>query len=63
MPSVAAISGVWLRRIGDHAEVLVEVDGRWRLVITELTDGYYSHIAETAAILQAPFDPLERDKL
>lgn len=55
------ITGVWLRRIGDTAEVLVERDGRWFLVIDELADGNYSHMVEPAGILQAPLDPLERD--
>jgi len=40
------ITAVWLRRIGDHAEVLVEIDGQWRLVTRERFDGLFSHIAE-----------------
>lgn len=37
---------VWLRREGDHAIVLVEVDGEWREVIRERYDGQFSHIWE-----------------
>jgi hypothetical protein len=52
------ITGVWLRRRGDDAEVLVEVDGVWRLVIAEYYDGAFSHITEQSGIRKAPADPL-----
>jgi hypothetical protein len=48
------ITGLWLRREGDDAVVLVEVDGEWRKVITERFDGAFSHIAESTYILDAP---------
>lgn len=52
------ITGLWLRRIGDDAEVLIEVNGEWRKVIAERYDGAFSHIAEQPAMLKAPADPL-----
>ena len=61
-----SISGVWLRRIGDKVQVLVEASGiidgkwfhdpKWLLVIEEQADGAFSHIAETEGILQSPID-------
>ena len=50
------ITGLWLRREGNDAVVLVEVDGEWRKVIVEYWDGAYSHISEQAAIRKAPVD-------
>jgi hypothetical protein len=44
------IGAVWLRKIGHDVQVLVEVEGRWRLVISEPEDGNYSHIVEAAGI-------------
>jgi hypothetical protein len=70
MDSVA-ITGVWLRTIkhypgnerGEHEtediEVLVEIDGRWRKVIEEISadqGGPISHIVEVAGITKAPLD-------
>lgn len=53
-----AVSGVWLRRIGDYAEVLVEIDGDWRLAIVERLDGFFSHIIEPSGMQSAPkWDP------
>ncbi len=49
-----SVSGVWLRRVGDDIQVLVETNGRWKLVITELMDGQISHIVEPAGIKNAP---------
>jgi len=40
------ITAVWLRRIGDQAQVLVEIRGQWRLAIEEYFDAPFSHIAE-----------------
>lgn len=53
-----AISGVWLRREGEDAVVLVEIDGEWRRVIVERVDGSFSHIAERGGIENAPKDTL-----
>jgi hypothetical protein len=47
------ITGAWLRRQGDKAEMLVEVDGEWRLVAVEPLDSPFSHIAEPSNILKA----------
>lgn len=57
------IGGVWLRQTVDAGgpkdiEVLVEVDGKWRLCITEHPHGPVSHIIEPAGIAQSPLDPL-----
>jgi hypothetical protein len=49
-----AISGVWLRRVGNRAVVAVEVNGQWRDVITEDCDAAFSHIAEISGIAKAP---------
>ena len=47
------VSAVWLRRIDDRAEVLVEIDGKWYEIIREFFDNNmsrnendYSHIME-----------------
>lgn len=48
-----AVDGIWLRRIGDEVQVLADVGGAWRLVITEHADGNYSHIVEPAGIRSA----------
>lgn len=39
------ITAIWLRRIGDKVQVLVEIEKVWRLAIEEC-DGSFSHIAE-----------------
>ena len=41
-----AVDGIWLRREGDHAVVLVERDGRWLEIIREYIDAPFSHICE-----------------
>jgi hypothetical protein len=60
-----AIEGVWCRKLGSgtdqRIEVLVEVDGKWRLIQTHrgLTlDGELSHITEPGGIADAPEDTL-----
>ena len=40
------ITGVWLRRFGDEVQVLVEINGEWRKVITENVEGSFSRFAE-----------------
>ncbi|MDP2270904.1 MAG: hypothetical protein Q8K32_09250 [Archangium sp.] len=59
------VTGVWLRTAGGEAgprrlEVLVEVDGKWRLLQSEPTNhfGAISHITEPAGIELAPEDYL-----
>ena len=44
------ISGLWLRREGRHAVVLVERDGRWHEVIREPLDAQFSCIVEPNGI-------------
>lgn len=51
-----AISGVMLRRSGDHAIVEVEIAGEWFEVIREHLESNFSHIAEPAAFLGKPSD-------
>jgi hypothetical protein len=55
------ITGVWLRtKVNDAGEneneVLVEVEGVWRLVISEPVDGVASAIVESSGIEKAPVD-------
>jgi hypothetical protein len=52
------VSGIWLRLNDDdnRIEVLAEVDGDWRLVITEYNGGLFSHIVEPLGIRSAPYD-------
>lgn len=60
------ITGVWLRTSGDHVQVLLEIDGRWRLINDELVAEIYppgrvipiGHITEPLGILKAPTDPI-----
>lgn len=42
---------VWLRREGDYAIVLVEIDGQWVEIIREYYDGNFSHIWEDRSVL------------
>lgn len=67
MKNTIAISGIWLRprlpskdeKYG-RVEVLVEVDGKWRVVCSEqLMDGdktIISHIAESGGIKNSELD-------
>jgi hypothetical protein len=63
MQEPIAISGLWLRVIGDRIEVLVEIDKAWRLVIQEATgttiEAGIGHIANPSGIRKAPPDPLQ----
>jgi hypothetical protein len=56
------ITGVWLRSMGSDfgtdLEVLIEIDGQWRLVIEELADSTISHIVEEPGMASAPRDTL-----
>lgn len=65
--TTVSISGIWLRKIGDKVQVLVESKGKqgrhWFLVIEEQEDGAFSHIAEPSGILDAPVDPFEGEPL
>lgn len=59
-PSVA-VGGVWLRKVGQYGlEVLTEVGGQWRVVISEKWpadgQGEISHIVEPTGIMRAPRD-------
>lgn len=50
------VTAIWLRRIGDYAEVLFERDGRWRMAIREHCDCSFSHIIETGGMQDCPLD-------
>jgi ribosomal protein L37AE/L43A len=54
-----AVEGVWLRRIGDWVEVLVEMNRNWKTIIREHFDGPFSHICEPDGIVNASY--LEHD--
>lgn len=51
------VTAAWVRRIGDHVEMLVEIDGVWYLVAREHYDGLFSHIVEARAFKRQP-DPV-----
>jgi len=53
-------TAVWVRRIGDEVQVLVEIDGVWRLAITDYAENSYSHIAEGNGMDRWPEDPLTK---
>lgn len=61
------VSGVWLRRRGSEndpsarVEMLVEVDGAWRVVASELLSGMFGVIAEPAGIWSAKVDEVTTD--
>ena len=40
------VDGIWLRREGDYAVVLIERNGEWIEIIREHFDGSFSHICE-----------------
>ncbi len=46
MKTPVTITAIWLLRLGDHAEVRVEIDGEWYTAIREHVDGPFSWIAE-----------------
>lgn len=52
MKQPISITGLMLRRQGDHAIVEVEVEGVWVEIIKEHLDGNFSHIVEPAGIRQ-----------
>jgi len=64
-PKSVAVTGVWLRAIGGKAQVLAEVDKKFRLLMEYPLDGNptFSHICETSGIISAPVDPLHRYEL
>ena len=51
-----AIRAVWIRRIGNYAELLVELSDGWHLCARDQFDGNFSHIVEPAGILASPQD-------
>lgn len=53
MSDPVPVTAVWLRKVGSYVDVLLEIDGEWRLVIQEIDDGNYSHIVEESGIRKA----------
>ena len=47
------VSGIWLRREGNYAVVLVEHEGEFVEVIREHIEGPFSHIVEPTGICVA----------
>ncbi len=52
------VTGFWLRRRGDKAQMLVEYRGEWRVLCEEHLDGQFSHIVEPRAVPDRPRDPV-----
>lgn len=58
MTDSISITGVHLKRIGEHVIVSVEIGGRWVDVIKEHHDSNFSHIVESLGIRRAYGDVL-----
>lgn len=52
------MTAVWSRRSGDYVETLIEVDGEWKLAISEHIAAPFSHIAEGNGAENWKDDPL-----
>src|ERR1700685_3514431 len=48
-----SVSGLWLRKMGDRAEMLAEnpETGEWVLLVSEQIEGNFSHICEPSGIV------------
>jgi DNA (cytosine-5)-methyltransferase 1 len=57
-----AVAGLWLRKMGDHAEMLAEnpATGEWVLLVSTQIEGQFSHIYEPSGIV-AKFGPNPSD--
>lgn len=59
-------TGIWLRSIGAEVEVLVEINGEWKVAIKTSSDplaqGVISHIAEPAGQDRWPKDEVTDKK-
>ena len=60
--NVVPISATWLRRRGDKVQLLVELDGHWRLLTEESVDGCFSRIIESCQFSGAPLDPVTEER-
>lgn len=58
MKTAITVTAVWLRRIGDRVQVLVEGERGWVLAIEEHADAPFSHIAEGNGAYRWPLDPV-----
>lgn len=55
-PRNIEISAVWIRRIGNQVEVLVETEGKWKVVAKEDHKSSFSHIVEATGCNLWPVD-------
>jgi hypothetical protein len=55
-----AVTGVHLKRIGDHAVVSVEIDGKWVDIIKEHVNGPFSHFCEPSGIRWRMTHPIKQ---
>lgn len=46
------ITGIHLKKSGDHTVVCAEIGGAWIEIIRERSDGEFSHIVETGGMYQ-----------
>ena len=56
------ITGLWLRRIGENVEVLIERDDQWYRILRENIEGNFSEIVESAGMVTLGIlDPILSD--
>jgi hypothetical protein len=51
------VTGTWLRIMDGRAQLLLEIDGRWRLINDESDGVPVSHITNPGGIRERPLDP------
>jgi hypothetical protein len=51
------VTAAWLHRTGNNAQLLLEIDGQWRLIAEENIDGPFSWIAEARGFADKPITP------
>lgn len=50
------VTGIHLKKIGDRTIVAAEIGGQWFDVISERSEGQFSHIVETAGLWSIYFN-------
>lgn len=53
MKESAEVTGIWIRNIEGHCELLIEKNGKWYLLCKEPLDNPFSHICEGIMINKA----------
>lgn len=48
------VTAVWIRKMMDKVQVLIETDGEWRMISEQHVDGVFSHTSEVGALEAAP---------